>query len=65
MIRINAVGDSLAVSFANRRHPGRGCYVCPTEACVEKALNKSLLQKALRRDIAVTPSKEVLLTKRA
>lgn len=65
MIRFNALGDTVVVSRDSRKRSGRGCYVCPTEPCVEKALNKSTLQKALRRDIAVTPSKDVLLAERA
>jgi uncharacterized protein len=65
MIRFNALGDAVVVSWDSRKRSGRGCYVCPTVSCVDKALNKRMLQKALRRDIAVTPSREELLDERA
>lgn len=61
MIRITAVGDTVAVSPRKSKLPGRGCYVCPTEKCVEAALRRNNLSRALRKNIAVLPSKEELL----
>ena len=31
--------------------PGRGAYICPSEECVEKALKKGSLARALRRQL--------------
>lgn len=61
MIRLKAVGNAAAVSGRKGEHSGRGCYVCPREACIEAAMKKRRLEKALRRRIIEAPSKEGLL----
>jgi predicted RNA-binding protein YlxR (DUF448 family) len=61
MLRLKASEDIIVVSSWNNRYPGRGCYTCPTETCVDAALKNGRLQRALRRSTAVTPSKEELL----
>ena len=60
MIRLKAVGDTVVVSTKTDNLPGRGCYSCPRETCIEKALNRGRLSRALRKNIAVFPSREDL-----
>jgi predicted RNA-binding protein YlxR (DUF448 family) len=61
MIRLKAKDDRIIVSSRNDKTPGRGCYACPDEKCVELALKRGSLARALRRKIVVPPSKEALL----
>ncbi|AFM26367.1 YlxR family protein [Desulfomonile tiedjei] len=62
MIRLTAIDDSVVSRTTKGKTPGRGCYACPEEKCLEKALQKARLEKALRRKITTVPSKEGLLT---
>lgn len=62
MIRLTAIDESVVKGTIEGKTPGRGCYACPEEKCLEKALQKARLEKALRRKIATVPSKEGLLT---
>lgn len=61
MLHFKVVDDTVALVAQHENTPGRGCYTCPDKKCLEKALNKGRLERALRRNIAVAPSKEVLL----
>ncbi|MFH1116211.1 MAG: YlxR family protein [Pseudomonadota bacterium] len=61
MIRLKAVGGTVVRDSRQRTLPGRGCYVCRCEPCVEAALKKGSLARAFRRNIAYPPSKEGLL----
>lgn len=61
MLHFKVAEDALVLVAGNENIPGRGCYACPEEECLEKALNKGRLERALRRKIAVAPSKEGLL----
>lgn len=64
MIRLSARGDLAVVSWDGRTRSGRGCYACATASCLDRALNKTVLKRALRRDISGTPSREALLNER-
>jgi len=61
MIRLTAYEDTVVVARSKRNESGRGCYVCPSEECVNAALKKGRLSKALRKNILVLPSREGLL----
>ncbi len=61
LLHFRVAGDALVLVAKNKDIPGRGCYACPEEKCLEKALNKGRLERALRRKIAVDLSKEGLL----
>jgi predicted RNA-binding protein YlxR (DUF448 family) len=61
MIRFTACGDRVVVSPGRENKPGRGCYTCPTEQCLDAALKKGRLARALRRSDVARPSREELL----
>ncbi len=61
MIRLTAHEETVVVAQPKRNESGRGCYVCPREECIDAALKKGRLSKALRKNILVLPSKEGLL----
>jgi len=60
MLHFKAVDNAIVVVAQNENVPGRGCYACPETKCLEKALNKGRLERALRCAIAAAPSKERL-----
>ena len=61
MLHFKVIEDAVVLVAGNENVPGRGCYACPEEKCLEKALNKGRLERALRRKISAAPSKEGLL----
>ena len=61
MIRLSTDGIAITVSDGKTQGEGRGCYMCPLEKCVEAALRKGNIQRALRVQNAVNPTKEELL----
>jgi len=61
MVRLKAANDTVVVATDDEGIPGRGCYVCPEEKCLEAALRKGCLSRALRTKIVDPPSKEGLL----
>jgi uncharacterized protein len=61
MIRLKVREGSVVVSPPRDKTPGRGCYTCPDEKCVELALKKGRFVRALRGKIVVPPSKEAVL----
>ncbi len=61
MIRLKAYEDTVAVVRPKVNERGRGCYVCLCEECVDAALKKGCLSRALRKNILVLPPKEGLL----
>jgi predicted RNA-binding protein YlxR (DUF448 family) len=61
MLHFKVDQDTVVLVARNENAPGRGCYICPEAQCLEKALNKGRLERALRCTIAVAPSKEELL----
>ncbi len=60
MIRL-AVLEKVLVKTNQINIGGRGCYICPSKICAEKALKKRLLQKALRSEIEILPSVQSIL----
>jgi len=62
MIRLKARDDTVVVANKKDRNPGRGCYVCPEDKCIEAALEKGRLSRALRRTIAMIPPREAILS---
>jgi uncharacterized protein len=61
LIKLKAQDSTAVVTSPRDQRPGRGCYVCPNIQCVEAATKKGAIARALRKDIAVIPSKEGLL----
>ena len=61
MIRLTTDGENIIVSNEKTQGKGRGCYMCPLEKCVETAIKKRNIQRALRVPNAVSPTKEELL----
>jgi predicted RNA-binding protein YlxR (DUF448 family) len=61
MIRFVCSRDGqIAVDLSSGGMSGRGSYVCPRLACLEKALGKSAFSRAYRRNVNI--SREQLLT---
>ncbi|MEW6531966.1 MAG: YlxR family protein [Thermodesulfobacteriota bacterium] len=63
LIRLKVVGDVVVISEKSESVPGRGCYVCPREECIDGALKKGRLERAFRRGRLVPPSREQLLVR--
>jgi predicted RNA-binding protein YlxR (DUF448 family) len=63
MIKLKASDGWLVVMEQKETLNGRGCYVCPTLECVEKARKKRKLQKALKSEFQSMPSVESILNK--
>ena len=61
MIRLKADGKAIIVSYGKTQGEGRGCYLCPLEKCVEAALKKGNIQRALHVPDAASPTKAELL----
>ena len=61
MIRLTTDGKTVIVSNGKTQGVGRGCYMCPIEKCVEAALKKGNIQRALRVQVAAIPTKVELL----
>ncbi|MGI6216714.1 MAG: RNase P modulator RnpM [Coriobacteriales bacterium] len=53
LLRIVRRSDGIVKLDPSGREPGRGAYVCPDVACLEKAIAQHRLEKALR--ITVRP----------
>jgi predicted RNA-binding protein YlxR (DUF448 family) len=61
MIRLSTDGKTIIVSDGKIQGEGRGCYMCPLEKCVDAALKKGNIQRALRVRDAASPTKAELL----
>lgn len=61
MIRLTVLRDEVVMSPKEENRPGRGCYICPDEVCLDAALNIGRLGRAFRRKIVKIPSKGDLL----
>ena len=57
MICLKAVNGTVVPSPRQSGQPGRGCYICRREQCVEAALKTGRLARALRQNIADPPSR--------
>lgn len=61
LIRFAVVGDDMVVVDGKHKLQGRGCYACPEEACVDNALKRGRIERALRKQFLVIPSTEVVM----
>lgn len=53
LIRLVRLPDGQAAVDSSGSGPGRGAYVCPTPGCLETALKRGRLARALRGQVAV------------
>ncbi len=63
LLRFKLLGGRLTVAPEGHFVEGRGCYVCPSEACFKKATRKNLFSRALKSpvsadDVGIDFSKE-------
>ncbi|GEO85334.1 DNA-binding protein [Ciceribacter naphthalenivorans] len=56
LIRFVAAPDGSIVPDLKRALPGRGCWVSPSRAAVDKAVAKKLFARALKRDVKADPN---------
>jgi len=61
MIRLTVWKDEVVVSPTEENKPGRGCHICPDQACLDRGLNIGRLGRALRKKVVRVPSKGDLL----
>jgi hypothetical protein len=61
LVRIMARRDAVAIYYTNGKPWGRSCYSCPEEKCLDVALKKDRLERALRKPVSVIPSKDEIL----
>ncbi|HET7477506.1 MAG TPA: YlxR family protein [Dermatophilaceae bacterium] len=57
--QVRADGDVVVVVDPRRRLPGRGAWVHPDPSCVERAIRRSALVRALRLGAAPVPDELV------
>jgi len=55
MVRIIVDGDRGAVLDVKMRLGGRGAYLCRNRRCLDKALDRGLLARALRHPLFSAP----------
>jgi predicted RNA-binding protein YlxR (DUF448 family) len=60
LVRLVRRADGVVAVDAGARLPGRGAYVCPEAACVERALKSGKLSHAFRA--ACRPGEELQFT---
>ena len=51
LYRIVAKEGELVIDH-KQQMPGRGCYLCKNEQCLEKALKRKSFSRALKQDIS-------------
>lgn len=51
LMRVVLSPDGTVDFDVTGKRPGRGAYICPSEDCLEQALRKRKLEKALKRVI--------------
>lgn len=61
LIRIRENGSKVFVDKTRASYTGRSVYSCPNEKCLEMALKKNRLERALRKPVSVIPSKDEIL----
>ncbi len=61
LIRFVAGPDGNVVPDLKRQLPGRGCWVKPERALIEKAIAKKIFARALKRDVKAGPELLALL----
>lgn len=57
LIRLVNAPERVMIDY-NEKLPGRGAYICPERACIEKALKGGLLSKAFREGARVPGSED-------
>ena len=55
LVRLVRVRSGIVVVDATARAAGRGAYVCPDTACVERALIRGRLAHAFRKSCVASP----------
>ena len=60
MVRIARLPDGSVAWDGAGTTPGRGAYVCSTMECVERALSRGRLSRALRTDVDVRSASELI-----
>ena len=58
LIRV-ALDAAGAILMNPRRPQGRGAYLCPSQGCLEQALHRKALGRALRRELTEMDSRAV------
>ena len=53
LVRFKLSGDKLKIVSQGPFVGGRGCYVCPSEACLRNATRKNLFSRALKSPVSV------------
>ncbi len=61
LIRIRENGSKVFLENTGANYTGRSVYSCPKEECLEMALKKNRLERALRKPVSVIPSKDEIL----
>ncbi len=52
LLRFKLLSGKLTVVSQGHFVQGRGCYVCPSEACLKKAARKNLYSRALKSAVS-------------
>jgi|GEM_PF-528455 len=61
LIRLEVSSGQVMVSDLKYKLAGRGCYVCPEDVCLARALKKARLERALRKGCLVIPSRDTVM----
>ncbi|MBD3398132.1 DUF448 domain-containing protein [Candidatus Micrarchaeota archaeon] len=61
LVRIRARGSTAVIDDKREKYTGRSCYSCPEKKCLDVALKKDRLERALRNPVSVIPSKDEIL----
>lgn len=59
LIRIVRAPDGAVYLDSSGRAPGRGAYLCPSQACLEKALKRGSLGKSLHSPLSLSQQEEI------
>jgi hypothetical protein len=61
LVRIRTKGETAVIDDQSGKYTGRSCYSCPDKKCLDVALKKDRLERALRKPVSVIPSKDEIL----
>jgi predicted RNA-binding protein YlxR (DUF448 family) len=61
LIRLEAHRGTVVTTGPGEAGRSRGCYLCPTERCIETALTKGRVSRALRGNFKELPSKAEIM----
>ena len=59
LIRLT-VKDEIIIRDGDKAADGRGYYICPRKACLEKVIRKKVFNRILRRNMNLNQIKEVI-----